>query len=75
MTEMFSIIFILVASLAVGSFLNVVIYRMPRKRSIVSPGSRCPSCGRPIRFYDNIPLFSFLVLNGKCRGCGAPIPW
>jgi len=57
----------------VGSFLNVCIYRMPRDESIVRPGSRCPACGAPIRFYDNIPLVSYLILRGKCRRCGQGI--
>lgn len=53
----------------VGSFLNVVIYRMPRDKSLVVPPSSCPACGRHIRFYDNIPLVSWLLLGGKCRYC------
>ncbi|HEY3277727.1 MAG TPA: prepilin peptidase [Syntrophorhabdaceae bacterium] len=57
----------------IGSFLNVCIYRLPRERSIVSPPSACPECGKPIRFYDNIPVLSYLLLKGKCRDCGAPI--
>lgn len=57
----------------VGSFLNVCIYRIPRGESIVSPGSKCPGCGAHIRFYDNIPLVSYLVLRGKCRRCGQRI--
>jgi leader peptidase (prepilin peptidase)/N-methyltransferase len=57
----------------VGSFLNVVIYRLPRDKSLVSPPSACPACGTPIRFYNNIPLLSWLVLGGKCRDCKAPI--
>lgn len=56
---------------AVGSFLNVVIYRVPKGESIVSPGSRCPSCGTPIRAYHNIPILSWLKLRGKCASCGA----
>ncbi|MCL5966597.1 MAG: prepilin peptidase [Deltaproteobacteria bacterium] len=59
----------------VGSFLNVVIHRLPREESIVRPGSRCPSCGRPIRPWENIPVASFLVLRGRCAGCGNPISW
>ena len=57
----------------VGSFLNVVIYRLPRDKSLVYPPSSCPSCGKHIRFYDNIPLVSWLVLLGKCRNCKARI--
>ncbi len=53
----------------VGSFLNVCIYRIPRNRSIVRPGSGCPVCGKPIRFYDNIPFISYFVLRGRCRQC------
>jgi leader peptidase (prepilin peptidase) / N-methyltransferase len=56
-----------------GSFYNVVIYRIPRKESIVSPGSRCPGCGSAIAAYDNIPVVSYLLLGGKCRRCGASI--
>ncbi|MGQ9645232.1 MAG: prepilin peptidase [Thermodesulfobacteriota bacterium] len=57
----------------VGSFLNVCIYRIPRGESIVFPGSRCPRCQRPIPFYDNIPLISYLLLKAKCRYCQGPI--
>ena len=57
----------------IGSFLNVCIYRIPESKSIVHPRSMCPSCGSLIRFYDNIPIFSFLVLRAKCRHCSAPI--
>ncbi len=56
-----------------GSFANVVIYRVPRGDSIVMPGSRCPQCQVPIRAWDNIPLVSFLLLRGRCRHCGARI--
>ncbi|GAB4297241.1 MAG: A24 family peptidase [Myxococcota bacterium] len=55
----------------VGSFLNVVIYRLPRKLSIVSPPSHCASCNAKIKFYDNIPILSYFILRGKCRSCGA----
>ncbi len=58
-----------------GSFLNVVIYRLPRGQSLLAPGSRCPHCGRPIRWWDNIPLLSFLLLRGRCRNCRMPIGW
>jgi leader peptidase (prepilin peptidase) / N-methyltransferase len=56
-----------------GSFLNVVAYRLPRRESLISPASRCPSCGTPIRPYDNIPVLSWLLLRGRCRSCSAPI--
>ncbi|MDJ0780624.1 MAG: prepilin peptidase [Desulfosarcinaceae bacterium] len=57
----------------VGSFLNVVIYRLPAGLSLVHPGSRCPHCETPVRFYDNVPVFSWLILRGRCRVCKAPI--
>lgn len=61
--------------LIVGSYLNVVIYRVPRGISTVLPRSRCPECGAAIRAADNVPLISFLVLGGRCRACGAGISW
>ena len=57
----------------VGSFLNVVIHRYPRQESIVFPASHCPNCRTPIRWYDNIPILSYLVLAGRCRSCAVPI--
>lgn len=60
--------------LVVGSFLNVVIHRVPLRESIVWPGSHCPECAAAISPKDNIPLFSYLFLRGRCRGCGASIP-
>jgi leader peptidase (prepilin peptidase)/N-methyltransferase len=60
--------------LALGSFLNVVAARVPLRRSIVRPPSACMSCGEEIRWYDNIPLVSYVVLRGRCRHCGARIP-
>ncbi len=70
-------VFLLVGVAAVGavigSFLNVVIHRVPLEESIVFPHSRCPACGTAIRPYDNIPVVSWLVLRGRCRGCRAPI--
>lgn len=59
---------------AIGSFLNVCIYRIPAEESIVSPGSRCPQCKSPIRYYDNVPIVGWIILKGKCRDCGAKIP-
>jgi leader peptidase (prepilin peptidase)/N-methyltransferase len=59
--------------LALGSFLNVVIYRLPRDQSLVRPGSACPACSKPIRAYDNIPVLSWLLLRGRARCCGARI--
>lgn len=56
---------------AVGSFLNVVVVRVPRGESIVRPGSRCMSCGAPVTARDNIPILSYLILRGRCRNCGA----
>ncbi|RLB20208.1 MAG: prepilin peptidase [Deltaproteobacteria bacterium] len=66
-------IFSFLFGLALGSFANVCIYRLPLGRSIVSPPSSCPHCGQQIKFYDNIPLLSYLLLKGKCRVCGHPI--
>ena len=57
----------------IGSFLNVCIHRLPKEESIARPGSHCPKCKTPIRFYDNIPLLSYLLLRGKCRYCQASI--
>jgi len=65
--------FILAFGCCIGSFLNVVVYRLPRDKSLVRPPSACPACGKEIRFYDNVPLFSWLVLGGKCRNCKARI--
>ncbi|HEV3284728.1 MAG TPA: prepilin peptidase [Solirubrobacteraceae bacterium] len=57
----------------VGSFLNVVAYRLPRHESLVAPASHCPKCGTPVKPYDNIPILSWLLLRGHCRSCAAPI--
>jgi leader peptidase (prepilin peptidase)/N-methyltransferase len=59
--------------LLVGSFLNVVAYRVPRRESLVTPGSHCPSCDTQLKPWDNIPVLSWLLLSGRCRGCKAPI--
>ncbi|MEB2345622.1 MAG: prepilin peptidase [Deltaproteobacteria bacterium] len=58
----------------VGSFLNVVIHRLPRGESVVRPGSRCPACGRAIRPWHNVPVLGWLALGGRCRDCGVRIP-
>lgn len=70
-----SVILACVAGTVVGSFANVCIYRLPRRESLIWPGSRCPRCGVPIRWYDNMPLLSFLLLRGRCRHCRGPIGW
>jgi leader peptidase (prepilin peptidase)/N-methyltransferase len=59
----------------VGSFLSVCIYRLPRGGSIVSPGSTCPHCGQMLAWFDNIPIFGYLALRGRCRNCGERISW
>ena len=64
-----------IAGSVLGSFLNVVMHRLPRRESIVSPGSHCPSCGASISFRDNIPILSYILLKGRCRRCFAPISW
>lgn len=69
---MLSVISIIFGAM-VGSFLNVCILRLPKKESIVTPGSHCPYCKRPIQFYDNIPLISYFLLRGRCRCCKKPI--
>lgn len=69
------IILILLFGLAWGSFLNVVIFRLPRNMNLTKPPSTCPQCKKRINAYDNIPLVSYLVLRGKCRHCGRKIPF
>ncbi|HEX8764361.1 MAG TPA: prepilin peptidase, partial [Candidatus Acidoferrum sp.] len=59
--------------IVIGSFLNVCVTRIPEDVSIVSPGSRCPKCKAAIKFYDNVPVFAWIWLRGKCRACGEPI--
>ncbi|MBT3199192.1 MAG: A24 family peptidase [Phycisphaerales bacterium] len=70
---MINIAFVIAFAACVGSFLNVVIYRLPRGESLWFPGSRCPKCGYAIKWFDNIPMLSWLVLRGKCRQCKTPI--
>ena len=69
MVNIISIIF----GAIMGSFLNVCSIRLPKEESIVAPGSHCPQCKEPIKFYDNIPLVSYLLLKGRCRYCHSPI--
>ena len=68
-------LYFLLTGLAVGSYLNVVIHRLPRGLSTIMPVSRCPFCEHSVRLRDNIPLLSFLLLRGRCRDCSAPIGW
>jgi len=72
-----SLVYFLVVALGlcVGSFLNVVIHRLPLEQSIVKPGSHCPHCKSPVRWYQNIPLLSYLFLRGKCGNCRTKIHW
>jgi leader peptidase (prepilin peptidase) / N-methyltransferase len=58
---------------AIGSFLNVVVYRLPKGMSLIEPSSHCPACKHPVRWFDNIPIISWLVLGGRCRDCLSPI--
>lgn len=73
MPDWIALAFVFVTGCCIGSFLNVVIYRLPRGKSLVCPGSACPQCGKAIRWYDNIPLLSWLVLGARCRDCKTPI--
>ncbi len=66
---------VVVFGLVLGSFLNVVIARLPERRSLWAPRSACPGCGAQIAWYDNVPLLSFAVLRGRCRACAVPISW
>jgi len=69
----FIYIIFFILGLIIGSFLNVCVWRLPRGGSIIYPGSHCPLCSAPIRWYDNIPILSFLLLGGRCRSCGGRI--
>jgi leader peptidase (prepilin peptidase) / N-methyltransferase len=66
-------IFFFLLGSAIGSFLNVCIYRIPREKSVINPPSACPGCNKPIRPYDNIPILGYILLGGKCRDCGTKI--
>src|SRR3954452_10283551 len=68
-----AIVLAALGGLIVGSFLNVVAYRLPRGESLAHPPSHCPSCDAPVKPYDNIPVLSWLLLRGRCRSCAAPI--
>jgi leader peptidase (prepilin peptidase)/N-methyltransferase len=68
-------LFVFIFGLLWGSFANVVIYRLPKGQSVVLPRSRCPKCEKPIAWYDNIPVLSWIFLRGRCRGCTASISW
>ena len=67
------VVFAAVWGAMLGSFLNVCVYRLPRNESVIAPRSRCPGCGTPIAWYDNVPLISWVLLGARCRHCGAPI--
>ncbi len=71
--QLLEYVFLFLLGASLGSFYNVLIYRIPRGISIVSPPSHCPQCGQRIRWYDNIPIVSYLILRGRCRYCGAKI--
>jgi leader peptidase (prepilin peptidase)/N-methyltransferase len=75
MPEYVGYIFVFAFGAAIGSFLNVVIHRVPNEESIVFPNSACPKCKNPIKAYDNIPILSWLILGGKCRNCKESIAW
>ena len=65
---------LVVIGACIGSFLNVVVWRLPRRESVVWPGSHCPNCGSPVRWQHNVPVLGWLALRGRCRDCGWSIP-
>jgi leader peptidase (prepilin peptidase)/N-methyltransferase len=73
MTGLPAVGLVIAVGLAIGSFLNVCIYRLPRGESVVSPPSRCPSCGRELRWFENVPVLGYVLLGGRCRTCRAAV--
>jgi leader peptidase (prepilin peptidase)/N-methyltransferase len=73
LTDAVVTVLLLVIGGNLGSFLNVVVHRLPRGESVVHGGSHCPTCGAAIRWHDNVPVFGWLLLGGRCRDCGVPI--
>ena len=73
MPHLLIILFLFALGACIGSFLNVVVWRLPRDESLVTPPSHCPKCGKQLKWYDNIPVFGWIKLRGKCRFCGQPI--
>lgn len=73
MTDTLFTVYLALVGAAIGSFLNVCLYRWPNEESVIRPRSRCPSCGTPIAWYDNVPVLSWLILRGRCRHCGEGI--
>ena len=67
------LVWLFVLGTIIGSFLNVVMYRLPRGENLAWPGSRCPACGHPIRWYHNVPVLGWLWLRGRCHDCGVKI--
>ena len=73
--EWLLVLFVALFGACVGSFLNVCIYRLPRRESLLWPGSRCTSCGRSLSWYENVPILGWMALGGRCRTCRAPVSW
>src|SRR5262245_3332390 len=73
MQHVIIILFIFALGACVGSFLNVVVWRLPRDESLITPPSRCPQCGTRLAWYDNVPIFGWIFLQGECRYCHKPI--
>ena len=72
-TETITLVVLALIGASIGSFLNVCIYRLPRRESLVWPASHCTSCGRTLSWYENMPIIGWLVLRGRCRTCGERI--